>query len=220
MEWLHEFLAWLVEFVHELGYFGIFIMTFIESTFVPIPAEVTMLPAGYLVQQGKLNFWLVFLASVVGTVGGAYLNYWIARHYGRDLFLRYGKFFMMTPAKMAKLERFFYRHGAISTFTGRLIPGLRHYISFPAGLAKMRVTPFLTYTALGGSIWMMILLVLGYKIGENQHLAAQYMPWIKVGLLSVLLLGGAAYYWRMKRMKPGDDMHSAETADAANDEVR
>ncbi len=199
MDWIHHFLEWLVHFVEEMGYWGIFFMTFIESTFVPIPAEATMLPAGYLVQQGKLNFWLVWLSSIVGTVGGAYFNYWLAKKYGRDLFDRYGKYLMMTPAKMAKLENFFEKHGAISTFTGRLIPGLRHYISFPAGLAQMRIAPFVGYTALGGSIWMLILLVLGYKIGENQELAAQYMPWIKAGTLGVLVVGIAVYLWLRKR---------------------
>lgn len=195
MDWLHTFLEWLVHFVEEMGYFGIFFMTFIESTFVPIPAEATMLPAGYLVHQGKLNFWLVLLSSVVGTVGGAYFNYWLAKKYGRGLFDRYGKYLMMTPAKMKKLENFFEKHGAISTFTGRLLPGLRHYISFPAGLAQMRIAPFVSYTALGGGIWMFILLVVGYKIGENQELAKIYMPWIKAGTLGALVFGLGLYLW-------------------------
>lgn len=203
-DWLHSALEWLVQFVENLGYWGIFFMTFIESTFVPIPAEATMLPAGYLVHQGKLNFWLVLLASIVGTVGGAYFNYWLAKRFGRDLFIRYGKYLMMTPAKMAKLERFFDKHGAVSTFTGRLVPGLRHYISFPAGLAKMRVAPFLTYTALGGSIWMMVLLVLGYKIGENQDLAKVYMPWIKVGMVAALVIGIGTYVLIRKRRAARD----------------
>jgi len=107
MEWLKDIVEWLVQFVQHLGYIGIFIMTFIESTFVPIPAEVTMIPAGNLVQQEKMHFWMVFAAAVSGTMGGAYFNYWIAKHYGRDLFKRYGKFFMMTDAKMYKLELFF-----------------------------------------------------------------------------------------------------------------
>lgn len=209
MDWLHDALEWLVQFVEELGYWGIFFMTFIESTFVPIPAEATMLPAGYLVHQGKLNFWLVLLASIFGTVGGAYFNYWLAKRYGRDLFIRYGKYFMMTPAKMAKLERFFDRHGAVSTFTGRLLPGLRHYISFPAGLAKMRTAPFLTYTALGGSIWMLVLLILGYKIGENQDLAKVYMPWIKVGMLAILVFGISIYVLIKRRSQRKQDAQAS-----------
>lgn len=196
MEWLHQAVEWLVGFVHELGYFGIFLFTFVESTFVPIPAEVTMIPAGYLVQQGKMEFIPVLLASIVGTVGGAYFNYWLAKRYGRDLFIRYGKFLMMTDAKLAKLERFFAKHGAISTFTGRLLPGIRHYISFPAGLANMDVRKFLIYTALGGAIWMTVLVCLGYYIGENKELATKYLPMIKLAILALILVGGT---WYMRR---------------------
>lgn len=195
-EWFHHIAELLVQFVQHLGYFGIFIMTFVESTFVPIPAEVTMIPAGYLVQKGEMEFWIVLLSSVVGTVGGAYFNYWLAKRYGRDLFIRYGKYLMMTPEKLEKLERFFAKHGAISTFTGRLLPGIRHYISFPAGLAKMNVQKFVTYTALGGAIWMAVLLSLGYYIGENKELMTHYIPRIKIIMISVIVLGAAIYIWR------------------------
>jgi membrane protein DedA with SNARE-associated domain len=193
---LHRFVHWLVDFVHELGYFGIFVFTFIESTFVPIPAEVTMIPAGYLVQQGKLELLPVLLASIIGTVGGAYFNYWLAKHYGRNLFIRYGKYLMMTPEKLEKLERFFAKHGVISTFTGRLLPGIRHYISFPAGLARMNVNKFIGYTALGGAIWMTVLVLLGYYIGENEKLVLHYMPRIKLGVVALLVIGGVIYIWR------------------------
>lgn len=200
MDWIHQAIAWLVDFVHQLGYLGIFLMTFVESTFVPIPAEVTMIPAGYLVQQGKMDFTMVLLASIFGTVGGAYFNYWLAKRFGRDLFIRYGKYLMMTDAKLLKLELFFAKHGAISTFTGRLLPGIRHYISFPAGLAKMDVRKFFLYTALGGAIWMTVLVCLGYFIGENQDLATKYLPMIKVIILGLLVVGGV-WYWRRHSRK-------------------
>lgn len=199
MEWVHGFVAWLVDFVHHLGYLGIFLMTFVESTFVPIPAEVTMIPAGYLVQQGKMDFIPVLLASIIGTVGGAYFNYWLAKKYGRDLFIRYGKYLMMNDVKLAKLENFFAKHGAASTFTGRLIPGVRHYISFPAGLAQMNVKSFLIYTAAGGAIWMTILVCLGYFIGENEDLATKYLPMIKLVILGTVGLAGLIYVRRHMR---------------------
>jgi membrane protein DedA with SNARE-associated domain len=198
---LHQFVAWLVDFVHHLGYLGIFLMTFVESTFVPIPAEVTMIPAGYLVQQGKMSLIPVLLASIFGTVGGAYFNYWLAKRYGRELFIRYGKYLMMTPEKLDKLELFFYRHGAISTFTGRLIPGVRHYISFPAGLAKMDLKKFVIYTALGGAIWMTVLVLLGYYIGENEELMMRYLPKAKVGMLVLIVAAAALYIWHHRRKK-------------------
>ena len=195
---LHQFVTWLVEVVHHLGYIGIFIMTFVESTFVPIPAEITMIPAGYLVHQGKMDFLPALLASIVGTVGGSYFNYWIAKKYGRDLFIRYGKYLMMTPAKLTKLENFFYEHGVISTLTGRLIPGLRHYISFPAGLARMNLNKFIIYTALGGGIWMAVLLGLGYYIGENEELVMSYLPMAKLAILALVGVIALFYILRMR----------------------
>lgn len=197
-QWFDAVVQWLVAFVEHLGVLGIFIMTFLESTFMPIPSEITMIPAGYLVQQGKMDFISVLLASIAGTVGGAYFNYWIARHFGRGLFLRYGKYFLMTPAKLKKLESFFDKHGAISTFIGRLIPGVRHYISFPAGLAQMNRRTFIIYTALGGAIWMTVLITLGYHIGENRALMVKWLPLIKGGMLLVILVLLAGYILRGK----------------------
>jgi membrane protein DedA with SNARE-associated domain len=198
---MHEFIKWLVDFVDHLGYLGIFIMTLIESTFVPIPSEVTMIPAGYLVQQGKMNFWWVFLSSVAGTVIGAYVNYWIAKHYGRKLFTKYGKYFMMTPQKLEKLEGFYSQHGSLSTFIGRLLPGIRHYISFPAGLAKMNLGKFFLYTSLGGAIWMAVLLVVGYKIGDNEDMVRQTLPWIQVVIYGLIGCFIAFYIVRKRRSK-------------------
>jgi membrane protein DedA with SNARE-associated domain len=197
-QWFDTVVQWLVAFVEHLGVLGIFIMTFLESTFMPIPSEITMIPAGYLIQQGKMDLISVLIASIIGTVGGAYFNYWIARRYGRGLFLRYGKYFMMTPAKLTKLESFFERHGAISTFIGRLIPGIRHYISFPAGLAQMDLKKFVIYTALGGAIWMCVLIALGYYIGENKELMTTYLPIIKGGMLLFIVLLMVVYTWRRR----------------------
>ncbi|MFM9889581.1 MAG: DedA family protein [Rickettsiales bacterium] len=204
MEWVHQAITWLVDVVEHLGLIGIFVMTFLESTFVPIPAEATMIPAGYLVQQGQMNFISVLLVSILGTVSGACFNYWLARRFGRGLFIRYGKWLMMTEAKLVKLENFFVRHGSISTFTGRLIPGLRHYISFPAGLARMDLRRFIGYTALGGSIWMAVLLGLGYYIGENKELATTYLPLAKGIVLTLVVLGGVLYYRRHVRRAKAD----------------
>lgn len=198
-QWFEAVVNWLVHVVETLGVIGIFIMTFLESTFVPIPSEMTMIPAGYLIHQGKLDLVAVLIASIAGTIGGAYFNYWIAKHFGRSLFLRYGKYFFMTPSKLEKLDAFFEKHGAISTFTGRLIPGVRHYISFPAGLAKMEVKKFVIYTALGGAIWMCVLIALGYHIGANKELMVKYMPWVKLGITAFIAVVMVAYIARHRR---------------------
>lgn len=178
----------LVKFTETLGYFGIFLMTALESTFLPIPSEATMIPAGYLVHQGKMDGPIVFVLSVLGTLTGSLVNYWIAYHYGRGLFIRYGKYILMDEEKLLKMEDFFQRHGPISIFVGRLILGVRHYLSFPAGLARMGLKKFCIYTATGGAIWMFTLLTLGYLIGDNQELLKKILPWIKLGLVLVVAL--------------------------------
>lgn len=196
---MEELLHLIVEFVKQFGYFGIFIMTFVESTFLPVPSEITMIPAGYLVHQGHMHAAWVLLASITGTIGGSWFNYWLAKHYGRRLFLRFGKYFFMTDEKLKKIEDYFRDHGPISIFTGRLIPGIRHYISFPAGLAEMNLRKFIIYTGLGGGIWMATLTFLGYHIGENEDLLRQYILPIKLGIVLVVAILAVGYIWRHRR---------------------
>jgi membrane protein DedA with SNARE-associated domain len=191
---------WLVNFVHTLGYAGIFIMTFLESTFVPIPSEVTMVPAGYLVQKGEMHFLLVLLFSVLGTLAGSWFNYWIAKHYGRRFLLAYGKYLLFPPEKLTRMEDYFRSHGEISIFTGRLIPGLRHFISFPAGLSHMNLKKFCFYTGLGGGLWMLVLITIGYLIGDNKEMIHHYVPLITYAALA--LVGIAVFlYIRNHRKK-------------------
>lgn len=198
---MEELLHWIVEFVKSFGYVGIFIMTFLESTFVPLPAEITMIPAGYLVQQGEMHFLPLMLISITGTVAGSWLNYWIADHYGRKLFARHKKLFMMSEQKLDKMEEYFKEHGPVSVFTGRLIPGVRHYISFPAGLARMNLRKFILYTGLGGGIWMTTLAALGFFIGQNEQLLHKYIKIIKFTVIAVVVLVVGFYVWRHKKNK-------------------
>jgi membrane protein DedA with SNARE-associated domain len=200
---LQHVLEWLVDFVHMLGYPGIFIMTFLESTFVPIPSEVTMIPAGYLVHQGEMNLFLVLFFSITGTICGALFNYYIALHYGRRFMYAYGKYFFFGHDKMQKLDRFFAKHGEISTFTGRLVPGLRHFISFPAGLAHMNLKKFCIYTGVGGAIWMATLVGVGYFIGGNKALIRKYMPYVTTVAICTVVLLIIVYVWH-HRKRPGE----------------
>ncbi len=198
---MYEFFLQVVWFVESLGYFGIFIMTFIESTFIPIPSEITLIPAGYLVQKGQMSGLVVLLVSIAGTIGGALANYYIAYFFGRLLFVDKGKYFFLNPSKLKKIEQFFAEHGAISVFTGRFLPGVKHFISFPAGLAKMNLKLFALYTALGGAIWCTILITLGYIIGENEHLIKKYLKqlnFIFIILVSILVI---YYIWKKRQNK-------------------
>ncbi len=193
--------TWLVDLVQHLGYPGIFIMTFLESTVAPIPSELTMIPAGYLISKGEMHFVPVFLLSIAGTVCGSLFNYWMAYHFGRRFLMAYGKYMFFPPEKMEKLERYFRAHGEISTFTGRLIPGLRHFISIPAGLAHMDLKRFCLFTGLGGSIWMFTLIVVGYVIGGNKELVKEYMPMITYATIAIVMAMIAGYVIRHRRKK-------------------
>ncbi len=202
-------LQWLVDFVHELGYFGVFLMTFLESTILPVPSEITMIPVGYLIFQGKMLFWPVLILSVLGTVAGALVNYYFAMRIGRPLLIRFGKYFLLSEKKVDKLDRFFSRHGEISTFTGRLIPGLRHFISLPAGLTRMNIKKFCFYTSLGGGIWMLTLIATGYWIGGNQALLHHYMPWIIRSAIMIVIVIVLLYVYLGRRRVRNYDPHDA-----------
>lgn len=202
---LIRFAEWLVEFVHQFGYWGLFIMTFLESTFVPVPSELTMIPAGYLVFQGKMNLGLVLLASIGGTILGAVANYLIAAYFGRRFLQRYGKYMLFSADKMSKLDSFFARHGEISTFTGRLIPGVRHVISFPAGLARMDLKKFCVYTAAGGTLWMCTLVVVGFLIGGNHELVKHTMPYVITGVLLLGAVVGVIYVRSHRRRQKREE---------------
>jgi membrane protein DedA with SNARE-associated domain len=166
---------------------------FLESSFFPFPSEVVMIPAGYLAFKGDMNLWLVLFSGISGSLAGAWFNYLLAHHFGRKFLLK-----IINKEKVDKLDSFFANHGHISTFTGRLIPGIRQYISFPAGLAKMDKVKFSIYTTLGAGIWVTILTLLGYFIGENQDLIHKYLKEITIGvvILMVIIIG---IYIRKKR---------------------
>lgn len=198
-----QILQAIVTFVHEFGYFGLFVMTFLESTFTPIPSEITLIPAGYLIHSGDMHFLPVLLACITGTMAGSFFTYWVAKNFGRRLALKYGKFVLFTEDKLAVVEKYFKSHGQISIFTGRLIPGVRHVISFPAGLAHMDLSKFCYYTYLGSTLWTVILLVTGYLIGYNKDLIHQYIVYIKLGALlaAVVMLAGYVFLKRRKLKK-------------------
>lgn len=155
----------IVETIGQLGYIGIFFMMFLESSFFPFPSEVVMIPAGYLAYKNEMNIYIAIIMGILGSCGGALLNYYLALKFGRVFILKFGKYFFFSESSMKKMELFFAKHGEISTFAGRLIPAVRQYISLPAGLAKMNIPKFCFYTSFGAGIWVIILAILGYYMG-------------------------------------------------------
>ena len=195
---LHDFIDWILHVVQGWGYSGIFILMALESTVLPVPSELVLVPAGYLAYQGKMNFLLIVTASTVGSLFGASINYAFALWVGRPFLERWGKYFFVRPTLLHKTDAFFAKHGAVSTFTGRLIPGIRHLISLPAGLTRMNPGKFAFYTCLGAGFWSLILTATGYLIGGNEALVQQYLKQITIGLI-VAVTAGLLFYWRWQK---------------------
>lgn len=170
-----DIFMYLNEMVLSFGYIGIIVLMCIESSFLPVPSEITMIPAGYLAYQGKMDLSLVILSGLVGSILGAWLNYYLAMSVGREFVRRYGPYVGVSHTKMQTAERFFLKHGAFSTLIGRLIPVVRHLISLPAGFAKMPFLSFIICTAIGSAIWSSFLVLLGYYMGSNEGKLVEYL---------------------------------------------
>lgn len=199
---IRELAADLVDLIFDWGYLGIFLLMTIESSFIPFPSEIVLIPAGYLASKGDMNMGMIMLSALGGSMAGAFINYFLALFLGRKILKKYGKYFFISEDALGKMDRYFQKHGHISTFIGRLVPGIRQLISIPAGLARMNLAVFSTYTALGAGIWALILVMLGYFIGENQELIESYLKQITIGVLMalVLLASWYIYYQKTKRI--------------------
>ncbi|RBQ31018.1 DedA family protein [Aliarcobacter vitoriensis] len=199
---LSEIINFIVQTVGSLGYIGIFIMMFIESSFIiPFPSEVVMIPAGYLAYKGEMSMLLVVLSGILGSLAGALFNYYLAIKLGRKLLVKYGNYVFIKEETLEKIEQFFKEHGHISTFFGRLIPVVRQYISLPAGLAQMNLAKFTFYTTLGAGLWMIVLAYLGYFLGDNEELLKEYLHLIIIVILVSIVIFSYIYYKITKKRK-------------------
>lgn len=192
---------WLVNTIGSMGYTGIISLMFLESSFFPFPSEVVMPPAGYLAWKGEMSLTLVLISGIAGSLLGALFNYWVAVKFGRPFFLRYGKYFFISPESIQKADDFFKKHGHISTLVGRLLPVIRQYISLPAGIARMPMKTFMLFTTIGAGSWVFVLTFAGYLLGEHQELLKEYLHVITLGCIAAAFIIGGAYYLIIKRRK-------------------
>lgn len=157
-----------MQFVLDWGYLGVLVMMLFESTAVPIPAEIVIPPAAYWAAQGRFNIWLIVVAATVGSWIGSALSYWIAYKLGRPLVERWGKYVLLKPAKIAKADLWFDAYGTGGIFVARLLPGIRHLISIPAGLFKMNFKSFSFMTVLGAGLFNGALAWFGIRVLGDQ----------------------------------------------------
>jgi membrane protein DedA with SNARE-associated domain len=199
---MHDFLKWLIDTIGTVGYPGIALLMFVESTFIPLPSEIVIPPAGYLISQNKMSWAGVILSGTAGSLLGALFNYTIAVYLGRPFILRYGKYFGVSQKHFFQGEKFFLRHGNISTFIGRLVLGIRHYISFPAGLCRMNLGKFCFYTSAGACIWVVVLAYIGYFVGNNEEKVSQITrQWSIFVIIGCALLILIYILWYRKKNK-------------------
>jgi len=204
---LESFIHWLLERFRDLGYPGIVILMAIESSFLPLPSELVMPPAGYLAAKGELSFVLAIACGVVGSILGALANYGLAHWLGRAVVRRIGKYVWISEKSLERSERYFAEHGEISTFMGRMLPVIRHLISIPAGVARMDLAKFVTFTGLGALVWCTVLTWIGWFIGRKEDViisvlneqAQTYAGRAVLIILPTLALMGAVYIWWHRR---------------------
>jgi len=187
---------WLLS---NLTYPNILLLMLLESTVIPVPSELVVAPAAYHAAGGNLNVFLVVLFATIGAAIGASVNYIVALYVGRPMVYKFanskwGKMCLLNQEKVEKSERYFDNHGVVATLTGRLIPGIRHLISIPAGLARMNYGKFLLYTTIGAGVWHSILAALGWYlhavVPEDQLNATigQYNKYIVLGIVAIVVL--------------------------------
>src|SRR5512135_959057 len=177
MEFFQTLFDW---YMANLNYFTVALLMAIESTFMPLPSEIVVPFAAYKAAQGELSVFLVVIFGTIGALTGSLINYTLSYYLGRPLVYKFagskiGRIFLLSEAKVAHAEKYFLRNGKSSTFIGRLVPGIRHLISIPAGLAKMNLRDFMLYTFIGAGIWNIILGVIGYYLYEVRDKIFPYM---------------------------------------------
>jgi membrane protein DedA with SNARE-associated domain len=192
---MHFFQTLFDWYMANLNYFTVALLMGIESTFLPLPSEIVIPFAAYKAGQGDLNVFIVVISGTIGALCGSLINYALAYYLGRPLVYRFagskvGRMFLLSKEKVVHAEEYFIRNGRTSTFIGRLVPGIRHLISIPAGLAKMKLRDFMLFTFVGAGIWNIILAIIGYYLYEIKDQIFPYLEYILylVGLIFTVYL--------------------------------
>jgi membrane protein DedA with SNARE-associated domain len=199
---LIDYLANIVtQTIDAVGYVGIFFLMLVESCGIPMPSEVIMPFSGFLVADGKLTFWIVVIVGTIGNVVGSWLAYWIGYRGGRPLIAKYGKYILISKHDLDMADRWFARFGDLTVFFGRLLPVVRTYISFPAGIAKMNIKKFTAYTFLGALPWSILFGWLGVKMGSNWEKIREKLHTFDLAILILVIAIIVWYIWRHLRQR-------------------
>lgn len=191
--------GFVIAFISRWQYTGIAVLMGIESACIPLPSEIIMPFSGYLVFQGTLNLWLVALAGAVGCVVGSWVAYVVGAWGGRPLIERYGKYLLISHSDLDMADRWFQRHGDITIFVGRLLPVIRTFIAFPAGVARMPLWRFTLYSFVGSFIWCLALAWIGMKLGQHWNTLGVWFHRFDAVIVGLFAIALVAYVWRHVR---------------------
>ncbi len=192
-----DFLAnFVVKVIDILGYPGVFLLMLVESCGIPMPSEVIMPFSGFLVADGKMNFWAVVFLGAFGNLIGSLLAYWIGMKGGRPFIEKYGKFILISKHDLDLADSWFKRFGQWTVFFGRLLPVIRTYISFPAGIAEMNIAKFSFFTFIGAFPWCVLFTWLGVKMGNNWELIREKLHNFDMAILILVILCIVLYVYR------------------------
>jgi membrane protein DedA with SNARE-associated domain len=167
-----------------------------ESMVLPVPSELVMPFAGFLVSSGGMKFALVVIFSTLGSLTGSLFSYYIGARWGNRFVLKYGKYLLLNEEHLKSTERWFSKKGDLTIFIGRFIPLVRHVISIPAGIGKMNIKKFIIYTLLGAGIWNAFLAYFGFVLGNNWQTIKQYSDYLSWGVLAIIILACAYFLWK------------------------
>ena len=192
--------AWVAEVMLTLGYLGVAILVFLDNVFPPIPSEVILPLAGFLTGQGRLTYPGVVLAATVGSLVGALvlygLGYWLGEARLRPLLKRFGRWLFLKEGDLDLAQNWFDRHGGKAVFFGRCVPLVRSLVSVPAGMACMPVGRFTLYTVLGSGVWNALLVGVGWSLGGQWQLIAQYLKPLEYVVMVILVVAVGRFVWR------------------------
>ena len=200
---------WITGVVGRLGYVGVAVLTFLENLFPPIPSELVIPLAGFVAAEGDLRVGLVIATGTIGSLSGAVVWYEVGRRIGehrlREWVMRHGKWLTLSPRDVDRAQAWFRRHGNAAVFVGRLMPGVRTFVSLPAGFSAMPLAPFLLYSALGTIMWTAALAYAGVLLQANFTLVGDYINVatnLLLGVLALMLVRRYVNCWKESRKQP------------------
>ena len=209
--------GFIIATISALGYWGIVLLMAIESACIPLPSEIIMPFSGYLVSRGEMNLWLVGIAGAFGCVVGSIVAYYVGMYGGRPFIEKYGRYVLVSRHDLDLADRWFAKYGEAIVFISRLLPAVRTFIAFPAGVARMNMTRFIIYTFAGSLPWCLGLAYVGQKLGEQWDKDERLKNWFHrfdfvIGIVGVLLV--AWWIWRhIKHSRAPKTELAADTAD-------